>query len=102
MVFIAVLLFAWASSQGFVGIAAYIACWVFMFPIMVAVCLIGALLFPFIINENEEPEPYQPGPNEPRDDWEREMWEIEDSEYREAKRKLLAVHDPEATKNNND
>ena len=56
MVFIAVLLFAWASSQGFVGIAAYIACWVFMFPIMVAVCLIGALLFPFIINENEAPQ----------------------------------------------
>ena len=97
MVVIAGLLFAWASDQGFVGIAAYVACWVFMFPIMVAVCLIGALFYSF----DEEPEP---SPISFSDDWkrEREHWERKDREYEEAKRKLLAVHDPEATNNNND
>ena len=53
MVAIAYLLLEWASDQGFVGIAAYVACWVFMFPIMATVCLIGALFWSF----DEEPAP---------------------------------------------
>jgi len=33
-------LLAYASEQGFVGIAVYIACWVFMLPVMLGVCII--------------------------------------------------------------
>ena len=36
----AVVLFAFASEQGFVGIAVYIACWVFMFPVMLVICIV--------------------------------------------------------------
>ncbi len=36
----AVFLFAFAAEQGFVGIAAYIACWVFLFPVMLVICII--------------------------------------------------------------
>jgi hypothetical protein len=34
----AAILFAWATRGGFVGFAAYIAAWVFMFPAMLAIC----------------------------------------------------------------
>jgi hypothetical protein len=34
----AAMLFAWATRGGFVGFAAYIAAWVFMFPVMLAIC----------------------------------------------------------------
>lgn len=34
----AAMLFAWATRGGFVGFAAYIAAWVFMFPAMLAIC----------------------------------------------------------------
>jgi hypothetical protein len=37
-------LFAFAAAQGFVGIAAYVAMWVFVFPLMlIASVLIGAI-----------------------------------------------------------
>ena len=35
----AVALFHYASEQGFVGLVAYVAAWVFMFPIMLVVCV---------------------------------------------------------------
>jgi hypothetical protein len=89
MVIIAGLLFAWASDQGFVGVAAYIACWVFMFPIMVAVCLIGALFYSF----DEEPAPSSITLRDD-DDWDRR--------YEEAKHKRLAMRGQEATNNNDD
>ena len=31
-------LFAWAGESGFLGMAAFIACWVFMFPVMLVIC----------------------------------------------------------------
>jgi hypothetical protein len=34
----AALLFAWAVRAGFIGFVAYIAAWIFMFPVMVALC----------------------------------------------------------------
>ena len=37
----AVVLFAWASQQGFIGVAAYFACWVFLFPFMLIASAIG-------------------------------------------------------------
>ena len=40
----AVVLFAYAVEQGFIGIAAFIACWVFMFPVMVVLAAIIGLL----------------------------------------------------------
>ncbi len=39
----AVFLFAFAAEQGFIGIAAYIACWVFFFPVMLVICIIVGL-----------------------------------------------------------
>jgi hypothetical protein len=40
----AVTLLNWASEQGFVGVAVYIACWVFLLPVMVAACIISGAL----------------------------------------------------------
>ena len=41
----AAFLFAWASEQGFIGAAAYFACWIFLFPFMLTVCIItGAVI----------------------------------------------------------
>ena len=34
-------LFAWAGEQGFVGLAVYFACWVFLAPVMV----VGSIIF---------------------------------------------------------
>ena len=36
----AIILFAWATESGFIGVAAYFACWVFLFPIMLIGCII--------------------------------------------------------------
>lgn len=38
------LLLIWALKSGFVGFAAYIACWVFLLPVM----LVGSILLGFI------------------------------------------------------
>lgn len=40
----AAFLFAYAGEQGFIGFAVYIACWVFMFPVMLIVSLIVGIL----------------------------------------------------------
>ena len=41
----AIFLLAWAGEQGFIGIAAYFACWIFIFPFMLAACIItGAVV----------------------------------------------------------
>ena len=40
----AMVLFAYAGQQGFIGIAIFIACWVFMFPVMLVLSGIIALL----------------------------------------------------------
>jgi len=46
LVFIgAITLFAWATESGFVGVAAYFACWIFMLPVM----LIGSAIVGFVI-----------------------------------------------------
>src|SRR5271163_664394 len=34
----ATLLFVWAARAGFVGFIAYIAAWIFMFPVLVVLC----------------------------------------------------------------
>jgi hypothetical protein len=39
----AVLLFAWAMRAGFVGFVAYLAAWVFMFPVMATLCVLGGV-----------------------------------------------------------
>jgi hypothetical protein len=39
----AALLFAWAMRAGFVGFVAYIAAWVFMFPVMATPCALGGV-----------------------------------------------------------
>ena len=39
----AALLFAWAMRTGFLGFVAYIAAWVFMFPVIAALCVLGGV-----------------------------------------------------------
>ncbi len=43
----AAFLFAFAIEQGFIGLAAYIACWVFLFPIMLVLCIVIGLVMMF-------------------------------------------------------
>jgi hypothetical protein len=39
-----IFLFAWACESGFLGAAAYVACWIFLLPFMAVICIIiGAL-----------------------------------------------------------
>ena len=39
----AALLFAFAAEQGFIGLAVYVACWVFLFPVMLVICIVVGL-----------------------------------------------------------
>jgi hypothetical protein len=39
----AALLFVWATQAGFVGFIVYIAAWVFMFPVMATLCVLGGV-----------------------------------------------------------
>lgn len=43
----ALYLFGLASEQGFIGLAVYIAVWVFMFPVMLGICIIIGLFLMF-------------------------------------------------------
>lgn len=88
-VLVAVNLFRWASEQGFIGVAVYFACWVFMFPVMVLLCIAGAI-FGWFIEESYEIDRRSVGVNEPRDGAELRKWEDEDRQFEEAKAKLLA------------
>jgi hypothetical protein len=40
----AVNLLAWAGESGFIGVAIYFACWVFMFPLMIVGSIISGAL----------------------------------------------------------
>lgn len=40
----AVALFLYAAEQGFIGVAAYIACWVLFFPVMLVIAIIVGLV----------------------------------------------------------
>lgn len=48
----AVFLFAFASEQGFVGLAVYIALWGLFFPVMLVVCIVIGLVAMW--NEKQE------------------------------------------------
>jgi hypothetical protein len=37
----AMVLFAWAAESGFIGVAAYFACWFFLFPVMICGCIVS-------------------------------------------------------------
>ena len=52
---VAALLFAWAAEGGCVGFAAYIAAWIFLFPVMVSICLVGGIALTWIhVSEERE------------------------------------------------
>ena len=91
--FVAGHLFDWAAEQGFIGVAVYIACWVFMFPVMVTICIVGACLGWFVDKQDtiydKELEAFRDA-NSPRDKSEEGRWEEEDKRYEDAKAKLLA------------
>lgn len=101
-------LLEWALEQGFIGVAAYVACWVFMFPVMVVICLVGGGLNWFAERSFEHQmlaalrQEYdsgmeigmaRPSPpadsNSPRDEIEEMEWEEDDRRYEEAKASLL-------------
>ena len=83
---VALALFGWATAEhGFVGAAIYFACWAFMFPVMVAVCLIGALFWSSFSDEEGD----EVGPNTPRNEDEARLWAEEDERHEQARRKHL-------------
>ena len=83
-VLVAANLFGWASEQGFVGVAVYLACWIFMFPVMIIICL-GAAVLMWLVERQEERDT-----NEPRsEEEEAKIWEEQDMRYEEAKAKLV-------------
>lgn len=41
----AALLFAMAAEQGFIGLAAFVACWVFFAPVIAAICVVTGIVF---------------------------------------------------------
>ena len=57
----AVLIFLFAGAQGFVGVAAYVACWIFMFPVMLVASLIVGLWVVLLARSIEKEE--RSGPN---------------------------------------
>ena len=88
-------MFAWAAEQGFVGVAAYIACWVFMFPVMIAICIVGAIAS--YLSENFDPKKeidekaaLYIRDNQPRNATEAEEFKEWDRDYEIAKRDLLS------------
>ena len=84
-VLVATNLFVWGSEQGFIGVAIYLACWVFMFPVMIIICLGGAVLM-WLVERQEERDA-----NEPRSEEEEpKIWKEQDTRYEEAKAKLVA------------
>ncbi len=46
----AIVLFAFAANQGFVGIAVYVACWVFLFPVMLVASIVLGI---FVLREEK-------------------------------------------------
>lgn len=83
-VLVAANLFGWASEQGFIGVAVYLACWVFMFPVMVIICLCGAVLI-WLVERQQQHDA-----NEPRTEAEATTWEEQDMRYEEARTELVA------------
>jgi hypothetical protein len=45
---IAAYLLAWAVEGGFVGVVVYIAAWVFLFPVMISICVIGGVALTWV------------------------------------------------------
>ena len=81
-------LFSWASEQGFIGVAVYIACWVFMFPVMVVIC-IGGAIFGWMIDNQNHADLETPSSSIARGKVERERWAKEDRRYEAAKAALI-------------
>lgn len=51
-IYVAANIFEFAAKQGFIGIAVFIACWVFMLPVMIIICAIGAIFS--LVGQREE------------------------------------------------
>ena len=52
----ATLLLAWASSQGFIGVAVYFALWIFAFPFMLIASIITGLISGWTLDKEEREE----------------------------------------------
>jgi len=52
----ATLLLAWASSQGFIGVAIYFALWIFAFPLMLIASIITGLISGWTLDKEEREE----------------------------------------------
>ena len=48
------LILAFAVEQGFLGLAAYVACWVFLFPVMLTISIIVGALVTFFGDEGRQ------------------------------------------------
>jgi hypothetical protein len=78
-------LFVCAAQQGFVGVAVYVACWIFLFPLMstVSILLGGFMLW------LERAEKRARSAPEHVSDAMAAMWRNEDARYEEHKRRLV-------------
>lgn len=92
---VAAFLFGWAAELGFLGVVVYFACWMFMFPVMVVVCLIGAILGWGALREELDV-----GPNSAVDVEEARQWREENGRFERAKRRRLAGNSVSAKVNN--
>ena len=77
----AFLLFAFAAEQGFIGIAVYFACWVFILPVM----LILSLVVGFVVASSDGASASQPRPRASDE----ARWQEEDRRYEEHRLKLV-------------
>lgn len=69
----AVVLFGWAATQGFVGLTAYVAAWVFLFPIMLVASLVTGLVTSLLLREQAGTKNRSRG-TPPDDLYERYKW----------------------------
>jgi len=76
-------LLAFASEQGFIGIAVYAACWFFMLPLM----LIASVIVGMIASGTEEQISSATSPPSP--EAQAAQWQEEDRQYPEQKQKLI-------------
>lgn len=83
-------LFEWAAKQGFIGVAVYIACWVFMFPVMIGICVVLGVMGSWGEREaqaqakkNHSQMIKDFGPNAPVNDKQKKDWEKADRKYEE-------------------
>jgi hypothetical protein len=80
----AIQIFSFAAEQGFLGIAAYVACWVFMAPVM----LVASVIVGFMWAKDSTTEP-SPRPLGVTRGAQMAMWAEEDRRYEQLRQQRI-------------